>query len=117
MVTENTRVQEVAGAMSAGGWYEVGALMGDSHRSMRDDFEISSPELDAIVQIATDHPGCFGARMTGGGFAGCAVALVKAGAVADFVEVVRAEYRSATQHEASAYVTMAGAGAEVVEAN
>ncbi|MDJ0769874.1 MAG: galactokinase [Ilumatobacter sp.] len=78
VVTENQRTVDAAAAMGAGDVVELGRLMTESHESLRHDYEVSGPGLDAIVQVAHGAPGCLGARMTGGGFAGCAVALVRA---------------------------------------
>ena len=77
VVTEIARVTETAEALAADDWTRVGSLMLVSHASMRDDFEISCPELDAVVETASAH-GAVGARMTGGGFGGSAIALVPA---------------------------------------
>ncbi len=85
VLTETGRVREVVAALERDDWHTVGALFTESHVSMRDDFEISSPELDAVVETALAH-GALGARMTGGGFGGSAIALVpagRAGSVAD----------------------------------
>lgn len=78
IVTENARVVAVMEHLRDGDVKAVGARMNESHVSLRDDFEVSGPGLDAIVEVAGSAPGCLGARMTGGGFAGCAVALVRA---------------------------------------
>ena len=90
VVTEDDRVLAVVAALGAGDVERAGALMSESHASLRDDFEVSGPGLDRIVEVAEGAPGCLGARMTGGGFAGCAVALVREGSgeafVADVVE-------------------------------
>ncbi len=84
MVTEIARVSETVEALAAADWTLVGTLMQASHVSMRDDFEISCAELDAVVETATAR-GAVGARMTGGGFGGSAIALVPA----DRVDEVR----------------------------
>jgi galactokinase len=76
VVTENDRVQEAATALAAEDLTKFGRLMADSHRSLRDDYEVSSPELDLMVELANDQSGVYGARMTGGGFGGCTVNLV-----------------------------------------
>lgn len=76
VITENRRVELLAAAARFGDWSGVGGLMTESHRSLRDDFEVSCPELDLVVQTAREY-GARGARMTGGGFGGCAIALVK----------------------------------------
>ena len=114
VVTENARVLEARQAMYGGDAPALGRLMDASHRSLRDDFEVSSAELDTMVEIARRQPGCLGARMTGAGFGGCAVALVDDGAVDAFVEETRAAYDAATGLEAKVYVCTAAAGAEVL---
>lgn len=84
IITENDRTLAAADAMRSARAGELGRLMSESHRSLRDDYEVSGPGLDAIVDVAVDAPGCLGARMTGGGFAGCAVALVDETSAAAF---------------------------------
>ena len=98
----------------AGDIDRLGMLMGESHASLRDDYEVSSPELDAMVEAAQATLGCVSARMTGAGFGGCAVALVHEAEVASFVEPALDGYRGATGKTGAAYVTMAVAGAELV---
>jgi galactokinase len=114
VVTENARTVATAAAMRAGDAAGVGTLMRESHRSMRDDFDLSSVELDAIVAAADSAPGCHGARLTGGGFAGCAVALVEAGAVDAFGAAVAADYRAATGRACETSVCLASDGASEV---
>ena len=92
IVTENQRTLDAAVAMAAGDAGELGRLMTESHVSLRDDYEVSGPGLDAIVDVALASPGCLGARMTGGGFAGCAVALVHAEQADKFERAVLAGY-------------------------
>lgn len=87
VVTENARTRRAVALLRAGAPAAIGPLLAASHQSLRDDFEVSSPELDTAVQAACDA-GALGARMTGGGFGGCAIALVaeeRASAVADAV--------------------------------
>jgi galactokinase len=93
IVTENNRVELFVAAVRAGDAEEMGRLFLESHRSMRDDYEISCPEIDFLVDAATVLPGCFGARMTGGGFGGCTVNLVANDAVAEFSKLVRMIYQ------------------------
>jgi galactokinase len=81
VVTENARVREAAAALSAGDVAAAGRAMGASHASLRDDFEVSTPGLDRLVAELSGTPGVFGARLTGAGFGGCAVALARPGAV------------------------------------
>lgn len=92
IVTENARTVEAARALDGGDNETFGRLMTASHTSLRDDFQVSGPGLDAIVEAAWSAPGCLGARMTGGGFAGCAVALVHADRVDEFCEAVVGDY-------------------------
>jgi galactokinase len=84
VVHEIRRPLEMADALGSGHLAEAGRLMNASHASLRDLYEVSSPELDAIVARAREHRACFGARLTGAGFGGCAVALVASSAVDDF---------------------------------
>lgn len=112
VITENDRTRAAAEVMSRGDAWRLGALMNVSHLSLRMDFEVSSPALDTMVEIAQAHPGCFGARMTGAGFGGCAVALVDRAASDAFVRDVAAEYARRTGLAPQVYVTGAAAGAE-----
>ena len=114
VITENARVLEARDALQAGNATEFGRLMSESHASLRDDFEVSSPALDAIVRHAQNHPASYGARMTGGGFAGCAVALVRRTAAEVFAQTVAEDYATETGHEPQVYLTRATAGAGVV---
>ncbi len=84
--------------------------MNESHTSMRDDFEISREEMDQMVAIAQSQPGCYGARMTGGGFGGCAVALVAEDHLIKFQETVVREYQDRTGLAAKIYLTAAADG-------
>lgn len=79
VITENRRVPEFADALCSGDLRVAGELMVESHRSLRDDFEVSTPVLDALVEELTALPGVLGARLTGAGFGGCVVALTEAG--------------------------------------
>ncbi len=85
VIAENDRVIAAVRAMRAGDGVGVGSLWNASHESLRTLYEVSGPELDAVVEIARDHPACFGARLTGAGFGGCAIALVDTARVEDFV--------------------------------
>ena len=110
VVTENNRVLEMAEAMRRGDRGAVGALMRESHRSLREDFEASTEELDVIVACA-ERAGSIGARMTGAGFGGCAVALVPESSVGELVERAVADYERVTGRTARAYVCRASEGA------
>jgi galactokinase len=115
VITENARTLRAAGAMRRGDAVEMGQLMDASHTSMRDDFEISSDELNAMVTCARREGACYGARMTGGGFGGCAVALVRADAAHAFADTVAAAYQAATGLKPNVYVCAATDGARVLE--
>jgi galactokinase len=114
VITENARTLEAAEVMRRGDAVALGKLMDASHASMRDDFEISRSEMDTMVKLAQEHPSSYGARMTGGGFGGCAVALVRAEVVGQFVTVVGERYRQATGLKPAIYVCEPTNGAEVV---
>ena len=79
VVTENERVRAIVGAFAAADDTMIGVVLNESHASLRDDFDVSTPELDALVARLTRTPGVIGARLTGAGFGGCAVALVHTG--------------------------------------
>ncbi|HYD54454.1 MAG TPA: galactokinase, partial [Gemmatimonadaceae bacterium] len=113
VVTENARTLEAADALARGDLRRMGQLMHDSHTSLHDGFEVSRPELDTMVRIAEAQPGCFGARMTGAGFGGCAVALVDAAQAARFAEEVSRRYREATGLAPAAYVCEPSEGASL----
>ena len=83
VVTENRRVRDFAAAMASGDYRSAGDLMFESHQSLRNDFETSTAEMDALVSSLIVERGVYGARMTGGGFGGCVVALTAPGALAD----------------------------------
>lgn len=83
VVTENRRVVEFATALADGDYTTAGALMIESHRSLADDFGTSTPTMDRAVAELAASPGVFGARMTGGGFGGCVVAICEPGALTD----------------------------------
>jgi galactokinase len=116
VVSENRRVLDFVAALRAGDLEGCGRLMTASHTSLRDDFRVSTPELDALVD-ALLRAGAHGARLTGAGFGGCAIALVAAGAVDDVVARTVADYRSATGLEPIPFVVHAvdGAGIEADE--
>ena len=114
VVTENERTLQAAAAMQRGDAAELGRLMNASHASLRDDFGVSSRELDAMAACALDEAGCYGARMTGAGFGGCAVALIEAGIAQTFATHVAAGYQAVTAIVPKVYVCAATHGAEVV---
>lgn len=96
VITENMRVLQSAEALRSKDLELFGRLLNESHRSLRDDYEVTGSELDALVDAATQSPGCAGARMTGAGFGGCAIALVQDDMAGDFERKVGEAYRTAT---------------------
>ncbi len=111
IVSENARVLEAAVAADRGDMARFGALWDASHVSMRDDYEISCAEVDVMVDLARALPGVLGSRMTGGGFGGCTVSLVEAGAVEAFAARLREAYRAATGLVAEIFACTPAAGA------
>jgi galactokinase len=114
VITENDRTVQAAEAMRAGDLTRLGGLMDASHASLRDDFEVTNDALNTIVALARAQPGCFGARMTGAGFGGCAVALVAPAQAEALVQSIHARYTKATGHTPQCYVCQAADGASVV---
>jgi galactokinase len=114
VVTENERTLEAAAAMRRGDAIALGQLMNASHDSLRDDFAVSSRELDVMVEYGRLHPACLGIRMTGAGFGGCAVALVLSDEVHAFTNVVALSYQSVTKLTPAVYVCAATDGAAVM---
>jgi galactokinase len=118
VVSENERTLRAAVALQDGDWSLVGELMYASHASLRDDFEVSCLELDALVEIAQaigGTGGIIGARMTGGGFGGCIVALVQSGREQEIAARIAAGYNDRTGIEASAFVTKPARGAHIIQ--
>lgn len=111
VISENVRTLNAAKAMQTGDAQLLGQLMNESHASLRHDFEVTNDALNSIVDIAQAQPGCYGARMTGAGFGGCAVALVHAAHVDDFVTAVVAQYQSDTNLTPSVYICQPSQGA------
>jgi galactokinase len=114
VVGENQRVLDGIEALERSDATTFGRLMDASHRSLRDDYEVSCAQLDAMVEAAWEAPGAIGARMTGAGFGGCAVALVRAAQAEAFTQRVATAYEKATGLTPSLYVCTAEAGASVV---
>ena len=112
VVNENARVVEAAKALQREDLKAFGELMGESHRSLRDDYEVSCKELDLMVDIANQAEGVFGARMTGGGFGGCTINLIEADGVDLFKQTVASGYAQATGREPEIYVCSPAQGAE-----
>jgi galactokinase len=111
VVTENQRVLAAAKALQSGDADQFGHLMYRSHTSLRDDFQVSCKELDLLVDLASSNPGILGARMMGGGFGGCTVNLLRAGASTSFEEHIAQAYRDATDIVPEIYICEPAQGA------
>jgi galactokinase len=111
VVNENQRVLDAATALAQRSWQQLGKLMYASHQSLRDDYEVSCPELDLLVELAGQNSAVYGARMTGGGFGGCTINLVSNEAVEGFVESVVSKYYSETNVVPEIYLSTASQGA------
>ena len=119
VIGEIERTVHAAEGVRASNWPAVGQLMYASHASLRDDYEVSCKELDIVVDIAKSiglKGGMIGCRMTGGGFGGCAVALVKSDAVEAISQKIAADYKKKTGIEATIFVSHPAAGATVIKA-
>jgi len=114
VITENARVIEAGAVLEQHDLNRFGKLMGESHASLRDDYEVSSDELDLMVELAQKIAGVYGARMTGGGFGGSTVNLVKADNADDFRARVAKGYEQVTGLKPEIYIRSAGNGAEEV---
>lgn len=112
VLTENERVLDCGIALTAGGFRRVGDLMNQSHASMRDDFEITTPHIDLIADSAVRH-GALGARMTGGGFGGCVIALVKAAEKDAIAEKIASDIAARDYPAPTIFTARAGSGAAV----
>jgi galactokinase len=118
IIGEIERTPAAARAIRSGDWPTAGRLMYASHAALRDDYEVSCAELDAAVEIAQaigPAGGVIGSRMTGGGFGGCTVSLVKTAAVADISRKISEAYRRRTGIEATLFVSRPGSGASVLK--
>lgn len=111
IITENARVLKARESLLESDMEQFGRLMVEAHASMRDDFAASCEEVDALVEIAMRQPGCFGARITGGGFGGCTVNVVRVENAEAFVASVREEYRKAIGIVAECFVCEPSDGA------
>jgi galactokinase len=117
VVTENDRVNQAASALRNADLSQFGRLMAESHRSLRDDYEVSSPELDLMVELANDRKGVYGTRMTGGGFGGSAVALVHAAHAEDVRRSLAQRYEAKTRLKPEILICEASDGAGPVAEN
>lgn len=117
VVGEIERTTAAAAAIAAGDWPTVGRLMYASHASLRDDYEVSCRELDLLVEIAQslgEQAGVIGSRMTGGGFGGCTVSLVRADAVKSVADAIRVAYHRQTGIEPTVFASRPAQGAQIV---
>jgi galactokinase len=114
VVTENARVQSSAAALRNNDLVCFGGRMRESHRSLRDDYEVSCRELDVMVEIACGLDGVYGARMTGGGFGGCTVNLVRSDCVERFRMTIAQRYKIATGIDPEIYVCTVASGVEEI---
>ncbi|HJB88426.1 MAG TPA: galactokinase [Candidatus Blautia excrementigallinarum] len=113
-VYENQRTIRAVKALKENNVEEFGRLMNASHVSLRDDYEVSCEEIDILVDLAWKIPGVIGSRITGGGFGGCTVSIVKNDAVDTFISTVGEKYKEAVGHEAEFYVVDIGDGAHKI---
>jgi galactokinase len=111
VITENHRVLAAADALESGDLTAFGRLMYESHRSLKQDFEVSCPELDIMVELAGRIPGNYGSRMTGGGFGGCTINLVAKEMAGEFAHRIANDYQNATHIRPIIYITGAAKGA------
>jgi galactokinase len=115
VISENERVLRFVAALPAGDLATVGRCMAESHLSLKNDYEVSSRELDIMVELAANRDGVIGSRMTGGGFGGCTINLVRTESVVAFKRAVAEEYQRATKLDPEIYVSRAGAGVTEIE--
>lgn len=113
-VYENQRTIRAVEALKGNRIEEFGKLMNESHRSLRDDYEVSCKEIDILVDLAWETEGVIGSRITGGGFGGCTVSIVKNDAVDGFIKNIGEQYLAKVGHEAEFYVVDIGDGARVL---
>ena len=114
VVSENARVLETGKALRAGDTAKLKTLLAASHFSLRDDYQVSCPELDVLVDLALAHPACHGARLTGAGFGGCTVNLVDTASIASFSDAVVAGYRTPAGRAPETYVFEPSPGARII---
>jgi galactokinase/galactose-1-phosphate uridylyltransferase (family 1) len=113
-VTENERVKNACLAMEKGDLIGLGKILKQSHLSLKNDYEVTGPELDALFEEALNVKGCIGSRMTGAGFGGCTISIVHKDAISDFKSTVGAAYKKRTGLTADFYVSGAGDGARKI---
>ena len=114
VVAENKRVRDAVTAIEQGHWDRLGALMTGSHRSLRDDYEVSCGELDLLVELATAESGVYGARLTGGGFGGCVIVLVETDQLEAVADRISGQYDDRIGWAPGCYRVRASAGAREI---
>jgi galactokinase len=114
ILTEDKRVLAMREAAQKGDTAQMGQLLAEGHASCRDLFENSTPEIDLLAELASQIPGCIGAKMTGGGWGGCTVNLVYTDAVLEFCNALAANYKEKTGHVAAVYACRAAQGAHSI---
>ena len=113
VIAENRRALELTNAFACNDLQRAGRLMMHSHASLRDLYDVSSPQLDTLVELAIEQPGCTGARLTGAGFAGCIIALVEAGSVERVMSSVEIGYEERQHRQTTAFVCRPSGGASL----
>lgn len=116
VICENERVFEAAQALREGDFERVGRVLNESHASLKEDYEVSCPELDLICEIARQQPSCYGARLVGAGFGGCAMALVCAGEEESFGAAVKSAYDARSGYNSNIIPVHADEGAKLMRA-
>ncbi len=115
VIREIERVFSAVAALRAGDQETFGSLMAAGHASLRDLYQVSTPELDALVDIASQNPGCIGARLTGAGFGGCTINLVDETSSPAFIEIIQERYLKVTGRESQVYLCQASHGAGQID--
>lgn len=113
VISENQRTLDAKQAMLDDEPEVLGELFNQSHASLRDDFEVTNKALDVIVELAQQHPACYGARMTGAGFGGCAVALIKPELVGEFCSAIEKSYHQTMELDANVFLVRATDGVNI----
>jgi galactokinase len=109
-IAENQRVKDAANVLKEGNLVELGQLLNASHKSLKEDYEVTGIELDTLAETAQKQEGCLGARMTGAGFGGCAIALVHKDKIDNFITKVQSTYEKAIGYKAGFFVCETGDG-------
>ena len=116
VVSECQRCLDCKEALEAREYDRVGGILMEGHASLRDNFEVSTPELDALMEISVEQTGVYGARMTGGGFGGCVICLVETKAASSVTSAIRKEYKERTGVECDVFMTSPAQGARILTA-